>query len=148
MKPPSAEFQSVVQASFNIAKELQSEIITSAHILSAIMHAKEDKTAQSILRLTTDSETLNQSIRSESLTHGKDVPEKYKKSSRQVPQESLPLSDEAEAVIKGAMKVSAKANVAATTGHIVVSILDNHKSLAHLILKSQLDVQRLRTELV
>lgn len=147
MKPPSAEFQSVVQASFNIAQDLQSEIITSAHILSAILLAKEDKTAQSILRLTTDSESLKQSIRNEALTHGKDVPDKYKKSPRKVPQESLPMSDEAEAIIVGAMKVSAKANGAADIRHMVISILDSHESLAHVIMKGQMDVQRLRSEL-
>ncbi|MCX6141311.1 MAG: hypothetical protein NTX15_10890 [Candidatus Kapabacteria bacterium] len=147
MKPPSAKFQSVVKASFNIALELQSGIITSAHILSAILQSKEDETAQAILRLTTDSETLKQSIRSEALTHGKDVPDKYKKSPRKVPQGSLPMSDEAETIIVSAMKVSAKANVTADTCHIVVSILDNHESLAYLILKGQLDVQQLRSEL-
>lgn len=147
MKQPSAEFQSVVQASFNFAQELQSEIITSAHILSAILLAKEGNAARSIIRLTSDFEALRQSIRSEALIHGKDVPDKYKKTPRQVPQESLPMSDEAESVIVGAMKVSAKANESADTRHIVVSILDNHESLAHVILRGQLDVQRLRSEL-
>ncbi|MBK7411551.1 MAG: hypothetical protein IPI29_03245 [Ignavibacteria bacterium] len=147
MKSPSAEFQSVVKASFNLAQEMESEIITSAHILGAIMLATEDRTAQSLLRMTPDHETLKQSIRSEARTHGNDVPDKHKKAPQQVPQGSLPMTDEAEAVIVGAMKVSAKADVPADTRHIVVSMLDSHESLAHMILKGQVDVQQLRSEL-
>jgi|GEM_PF-2902518 len=147
MKTPSAAFQSVVQGSFNIAHELHSGIITSVHILGAILQQKEDKTAQAILRLTADSEILEQSIRSEALTHGKSVPDKYKKSPRKVPSGSLPMSDEAEAIIAGAMKVSARANETANTRHIVACILDNQESFAHVVLKGQLDVQRLRLEL-
>ncbi len=147
MKAPSADFQSVVKASFNLAQEMESEIITSAHILGALMLATEDRTAQSMLRLTPDHETLKQSIHSEARTHGKDVLNKYKETPQQVPQGSLPMSDEAEAVIVDAMKVSAKADVPADTRHIVVSMLDSHESLAHMILKGQVDVQRLRSEL-
>lgn len=147
MKSPSAEFQSVVKASFNLAQELQSEIITSAHILGAIVIATEDRTAQALLRMTPDHETLKQSIRSEARTHGNHVPDKFKKAPQHVPLDSLPMSDEAEAVIVGAMKVSTKADVPADTRHIVVSMLDSHESLAHMILKGQVDVQQLRSEL-
>ncbi len=147
MKSPSAEFQSVVKASFNLAQEMESEIITSAHILGAIVLATEDRTAQALLRMTPDHETLKQSIRSEARTHGNDVPDKHTKAPQQVPQGSLPMTDEAEAVIVGAMKVSAKADVPADTRHIVVSMLDSHESLAHMILKGQVDVQQLRSEL-
>ncbi|MBK6290126.1 MAG: hypothetical protein IPF59_00005 [Ignavibacteria bacterium] len=112
MKAPSADFQSVVKASFNLAQEMESEIITSAHILGALMLATEDRTAQSMLRLTPDHETLKQSIHSEARTHGKDVLNKYKETPQQVPQGSLPMSDEAEAVIVDAMKVRCESGCA------------------------------------
>lgn len=137
MKPPSESFQSAVRCGWTLAKELGSSSITSAHILAGILR-ENSPTADVIRAHANDAAALEQSLLEAASAAGKSGV------NFGVPAGSLPLSAEAENIVKAAMKAGSAGGAAPEARHIVAITLQSVAAAAYPALAAYTDAQRLR----
>ncbi|MFN5309476.1 MAG: Clp protease N-terminal domain-containing protein [Candidatus Kapaibacterium sp.] len=149
MEKPTESFQLAVKDSWKFAKDLNSNAITSAHILLAILQQDESNITKIMNRLVADITEFQNSVSDAAQSSGTKAKLKSKSIfSRKVPQNSLELTDEAETIIANAMKVSANRNESATITHIIRGMLENSDSVAFSVLSNHLDIAHLKRELL
>ncbi len=149
METPSESFRLAVKDSWHIAKKLNSNAITSAHILLAILQQKESNSAITINKLVKDSTEFQKSVSDAAFNHGAKEPQFKLKTifNRKASKDSIELSDEAERIVATAMKTSSNRNESASIFDLVVCMLENSDSVAFSALSNHFDIAHLKSEL-